>query len=378
MQVKLTNILQSFFSDIDLDALEDMWLDEGQLSVLVNQEEERLNSDYALAKARLAYIFSSNENAVQLANETCNLVRGWHEGKDLFHAGSMVLVALEKFGFISGKGGVIELKDPADEPMVRAMLVAGVLAEFPNDLPYHNNLHFRKVLLHVVRMIAAHNNILFKGTSHLLEKSDIAKLVISACIHDIGHEGKGNIVDHKYHLAMIEKRSFSYAYPYLAAAGLDEEMLEDIKVMLITTDVSPIGDPISPVSQLRTAYEFHFGMDEDVSNINEDEEKLHEEISVLMEESHLCLLCVMLQEADIMNSAAVDYDITRYESLAISEEAGLYRSLPEDILLFLETICNKKMLSAAGCYLAEGKLEAITRRVIDDYHNGNKPYCKTG
>jgi len=140
----------------------------------------------------------------------------------------------------------------------------------------------------------------------------------------------------------------------------------------MTTDISPLGDPISPVNQLRKAYEYHFGMEEE--KVDEEEAILSEELSALMENSHLCLLSVMLQEADIMNSAGVDYDIARYESIAVSEEIGLSQSLPEDTLLFLETICNGKMLSDAGRFLCEKNLETIIGRVLEDYRSGNKPY----
>jgi hypothetical protein len=371
MQVKQNNILQFIFSGIDGVDLSGRWVSQEGLSITIQQASERLKSDYPLAKARLAYIFSNDFDAVKLTTKTCALIQDWHDGKDLFHISSVVLVVLEQFGFIEYVNGVIKLNEVAEEPFVRAMLVASVLAEVPNDLPYHNNLHFQKVLLHVIRLVAVHNNKIFMGTPCSLEHIDIAKLIIAACIHDIGHEGTGNIVDHKYHLAMIEKRSFSYAYPYLAAAGLDEEMLEDIKVMLITTDVSPLGDPISPINQLHTAFEYHFGMAEDV---DDEEATLNEELSVLMENSHLCLLCVLLQEADILNSAGVHYDITRYESIAVNKEIGRSHSLPEDTLLFLQTICSSRMLSSAARFLADENLEAITRRVVEDYRSGNNPY----
>jgi len=370
MQIEQNTILQFILSGIDGVVPKNTWAAQSVVMETLRRVCRCLESDYALAEDRLAFVFSEDCNVDMSTQETCRLIQDWHGGKDLFSITSMVIVALEKFGLC----GVGEAQDPTKEPLCRAMLVASVLAEVTSDLPYHNNLHFRKVLLHVLRMVAVHNNKLFMDTTHQLDHTDIAKLIIAACIHDIGHEGKGNIIDHKYHLAMIEKRSFLYAYPYLKAAGLDDAILDDIKVMLMTTDVSPLGDPISPVNQLRDAYEHHFGMGEDDLVSKDAGIMLSEELYDLTENSHLCLLCVMLQEADIMNSAGVDYDITRYESIAISEEIGLSHSLPEDTLLFLETLCNRKLLSDAARFLADDNLGEITRRVVEDYRNGNNPY----
>ncbi len=369
MQVPQNNILQFVSSGVDKIRIDDIWISQKELSDIIQQVSKCLESDYKLAMDKLEYIFSARFDAEFLTRETYKLISDWHNGENLFHITSMIFVALEQFGFSSDLEGKIE-----DNPLARAMLVAGILAEVPHDLPYHNNLHFQKVLLHVMRMVAVHNN-LYKDTAHCLDKNDIAKLIIAACIHDIGHDGKSNIVDHKYHLAMIEQRSFSYAYPFLESVGLDGAFLSDIKIMLMTTDISPIGDPISPVKQLRRAYEYHFGMgEEEAENEEGDESELSEELSVLLENSHLCLLSVMLQEADIMNSAGVSYDITCYESIAVSKEIGRSRALPEDTLLFLNTICNGRMLSDAARFLADDNLEKIIGQVLEDYRNGNKPY----
>ena len=372
MMIEQKKIIDFFSSGVDEIVPESGWITQKELEETIQQVNGQLESDYELAKDRLDFVFRMDCEFEQSTQKTLKLIQDWHAGKELFNASSIVIVALERFGF-SGRDSN-SVNGVEDEILVRAMLVASVLAEVPNDLPYHNNLHYRKVLLHVIRMIVAHNNKIFKDTAHSLDKMDIAKLIIAACVHDIGHEGKGNIIDRKYHMAMVEKRSFFYAYQYLKASGLDEAMLADIKAMIITTDVSPFGDPISPVNQLRVAYEYHFGMEEEDTKDDEEETKMSEELSVLMEDSHLCLLCVMLQEADIMNSAGVDYNITLSESIAISEEIGLSHSLPEDILLFLETVCRRRFLSDAARFLAEDNLEAITVRVVKDFRSGNNPY----
>ena len=373
MLIEKDNIFQIISSEIESADVSSALSSKEELMAEMRAVEKTFEQDYVLAQERLEFVFNEEFNIEESTQATYFLVQEWHRGESLFSTISMVIVALEKFGFVGEKTNDSDDDDKEQiQSLIRAMLVASILAEIPHDLPYHNNLHFRKVLLHVMRMVAVHNYKIYKDTSCHLSKVDIAKLVIGACIHDIGHEGKGNFIDHKYHLAMIEQRSYDYAYPYLKHAGLDDDILDDIRVMLIVTDVSPVGDPISPVNQLRSAYEYHFGMDAD--SHEEDRFSLSDELVVLKEDSHLCFLCVMLQEADIMNSAGIDYDITRFESVAISKEIGLFHSLPEDTLLFLVTICQGKLLSDAARYLAADNLDHIIRRVMKDLRRGNNSY----
>lgn len=358
MQIEKKVVLQVLSSVFEGLSPDGNWVSQEELIKTLLRVRDGIEEEFSYARERLGFVFSKEFDLVVSTRETKALIRDWSEEKGLLSATAMLCVALEQFGI------------DAQSSFGKAILAAGVLAEVKNDLPYHNNLHFRKVLLHVIRMIMVHNNDIFKGTTHQLSQKDITKLIVGACIHDIGHEGKGNFISHKYHFAMTEQRSFFYAYPYLRASGLDDEILSDIKVMLMTTDVSPVGDPLSPVNQLRAIYEDHFGMDEE----RESEDAVSEELLVLVNDHHLCFLCVMLQEADIMNSAGVSYDVTRLESIAISQEMGLLHALPEDTMLFLETICRGRLLSDAARFLAEENLEQISRRVLKDFRNGNKSY----
>ncbi|MCK5373866.1 MAG: hypothetical protein KAJ40_01135 [Alphaproteobacteria bacterium] len=370
MLIEKDNIFQIISSEIEDVNVNNVLSSREELRAGLRVAEENFEQNYTLAKARLEFVFCEDFNTEESTQATYMLMQEWHAGESLFSTMSMVLVALERFGFVGEKTNDSDDDKEQIQSLIHAILVASILAEIPNNLPYHNNLHFRKVLLHVMRMVAVHNYKIYKDTSRHLSKIDIAKLIIGACIHDIGHEGEGNFIDHKYHLAMIEQRSYDYAYPYLKHAGLDDDILNDIRVMLIVTDVSPVGDPISPVNQLRSVYEYHFGMDAD----SHEDVYLSSELTVLKEDSHLCFLCVMLQEADIMNSAGVDYDITRFESVAISKEIGLSHSLPEDTLLFLITICKGKLLSDAARYLAADNLDHIIKRVMKDFRSGNNSY----
>lgn len=255
-----------------------------------------------------------------------------------------------------------------DTSLYRYLAVAGVYADIPHDLPYHNNAHFKKVVLHVARLICAHNHV-FENTSKTLDERRIVLLLLGATIHDLGHEGTGNIIDKQYVFAKTEKRSYNIMHDVFRACGLEDDLLQDLLIFLITTDVSPFGDPMSPSNQLRRAYYFHFGDDEEEESLD-----LSQELSALEARPDLCVQALMLHEADIMNSAGVSYETTIKESRAVSVEIGRQNALPEDTLLFLDKICNGQMVSPAAQFLASDIMSQIKERILEDYQNGNASY----
>ncbi len=344
------------FKSVDPD---ESWVSKETMSINVKDIVQSLEDDCRKSSEVLDNILLYSNDANKSTKETCHIIKLLNNGDLSFSTTSMILYAINRFGFNKAEAEY--------ESYINALLTSGILADVKNDLCYHNNLHFQKVLLHIIRMIDTHNHI-FKNTSNVLKHDDIAKLLIAACIHDLGHRGKGNIIDRKYHMAMTEKRSFELAYPYLKASGVSDDFLSDLYIMIIATDASPFGDPISPVNQVKSAYEYHFGMEEEAKL------DLSDELSVLKNNDRLCLLSVMLHEADIMNSAGVHYDITKDESVAICKELGEDRAYPEDTLLFLEKICGNGMLSDSARFLADANLSAIKAKVVDDFKNGNKSY----
>ncbi len=315
---------------------------------------------YIEVRTEVSFFFDDIEDVSIYTKKTVEFLSKLNDPANAIYTPCILLCALEQLGF----------NEDQDKPLIRSVLMAALLSEIKNDLPYHNNLHYRKVIFHTIRMIVAHNSI-FREASHVLDKSQMASLIIAACIHDFLHLGQGNIVDRKYHFAKTEQYSFEMAKPYLKQCGLSDEILHDIRIMLICTDVSPFGDPISPVSQMKTAYEYHFGSAE-----SENELDLCDELQVLETNSGLCRLALILHEADIMNSAAVSYEVTCCESVYISIETGRKTALPEDTLLFLDVICGGGMFSDAARYIGDHNFRDIQKQVLDDYNNGNLPYTE--
>ena len=313
---------------------------------------------YRRAKNDLSYILNEDLDAHSETTQTEALILSWHDGRTAYSLGAILAAGLDILGFDVSE----------DRDLILPVMMAAVLGEITNNLVYHNNMHFRKVALHTIRMIKAHN-MLNRDTCLCMDKNKIVCMLSAAAIHDLDHNGRGNIVDRKYYVGLTEKRSFDLAQPYLKQAGLSDISLQDIRTMLISTDVSPFGDPISPSYQVRAAYEYHFGTDE-----GSDDLELCDDLAQLENRAGLCLMCLMLHEADIMNSAGVSYKITKIESVAISKEIGRQSATPEDTLLFLEKICGGHMLSDASRYLAGENFQSIRKDTIDDYKDGNKGY----
>ncbi|PCK00234.1 MAG: hypothetical protein COA45_00155 [Zetaproteobacteria bacterium] len=350
---------------LTLTSVSDDWVDRDVLLETLDSVSQKFNDHYQRAYGDLKYIFSGDVDVSYQTAETVRLLKRWSESDDPVSTFAVIAAAMEHLGFTADR----------DSQHILPTLMAAMLSDVPNTLDYHNNMHFRKVVLHIIRMVVVHNNIWSSNQQNYLDKGRVSLLIAAAAVHDLGHKGDGNIIDRKYHMAQIERRSYGLASPYLKAAGLSESILSDMDIMLRTTDVSPFGDPISPASQMRRAYEFHYGSDDDMAEGDDNASLLlSDDLAVLENRAILCLMCLMLHEADIMNSAAVDYDVTCGESVSVSKELGLRQAFPEDTLLFLEKICSGRMLSDSACHLGAKNLAEILQRVMIDYKNGNKSY----
>lgn len=318
---------------------------------------ESLTNDYTGFYSDVAYIGHSLNDVELQTKKTKAIITKWNNAPLKSSVVELCYELLKAFGF----------NDEEHYDLNVAVFVAAALADVPNGLAYHNNLHFKKVVFHVARMIAAHNYIFENGLGSF-DKSQIAQLLIAACIHDLGHDGTGNIVDRKYVMAATELKSFGYAETYLTESGLEQDVIDRIKIMLICTDASPFGDPVSPSRQLRRVYAYHFGDEEAVGDL-----ELCDELSILKERERLAVMCMVLHEADLLNSAGVDYELTLEESIAVSCEMKT-DATPESTLLFFEKTCMNDLFTDCGRYLGQKNFDSIRVQVIDDYNKGNKAY----
>jgi len=250
-----------------------------------------------------------------------------------------------------------------------ALMMACVLGEIPNDLPYHNNMHVRKVMWQLLRLISAHNHIM-QDTAYELQPRQIALLMMAAAVHDYGHDGRGNIIKGVLEPSRLERLSLDGALPLLKAAGLDEPAyLNALNVMVLGTDVSPPEDPANPMKQMKAAYRHHFHGEYPDSPLN-----LDEELKPLERDKMMALMSLLLHEADIATSAGLNYEITQYETFLLHEELGRPAPRPSDIIAFLNQICQRRFLSHAGQELYAANMARILALAEEDLAAGDHEF----
>lgn len=302
--------------------------------------------------------FADRESA---GADTADVVAYLRDWQVLGNAPSLVALCVascEHFG----------IKRPDNLQMV---LMAAVLGDVENDLPYHNNLHFKKVLLQVMRLASVHNSI-YGGTNKALSEDQVTMLLIGGCIHDLGHDGLGNTVKGVFYPSRLERQSYEFAEPYLRAAGAQDEMLLKLRATILTTDVTPLGDVTNPMHQMKAAFRFHFrGEKEKYPSLN-----LSDDLEVLEDEAALALMACLLHEADIATSAGIDYSVTQFETCKLMEEIGANSARPSHVLDFLEKVCQRRFLSEAGQELYGANLARIIALAEEADQEGNEAFPK--
>ena len=96
-------------------------------------------------------------------------------------------------------------------------------------------------------------------------------LLVTASVHDVGHDGLGNTVKGVFHPSRLEHQSINMALPFLNKTGFDNEAL--LKALIVSTDVTPLNDPAAPARQMKAAYRYHFHSEQKKStslNLSDD------------------------------------------------------------------------------------------------------------
>lgn len=314
-------------------------------------------NDFERADASLNYVFDGSVSVEQNRFKTILLVREIERGAPCFSTLSLLAVAVEKFAFID------EHRD-----LVKAVLMAGFLADFENNLPYHSHIHFKKVVLHMIRLIAAFQ----RGDGFEVEYlsfEQIALLLCAAAVHDLGHDGHGNFIDGVYFPARLEKKSFAYSVPFLGTAGVSVSFLDDLEILLVATDASPGTNAQNPAAQVRAFYLAHYE-----GGTVAGQDVVCEELACLSKRADLSLLCMMLHEADLYNSAALSFDFMLSEAILLHEEINKGLVYPSNCLEFLENLCHGRFFLRVAAYLGQDVFDSILTRVRQDVESGDTPY----
>lgn len=259
-----------------------------------------------------------------------------------------------------------EVEDPG---LIRLVLGAGLLADIPHNLPYHGTRHFRKVVFHMLRFIFAFDHI-ENAELNNLNNNQKALLLCAAAVHDLGHDGGGNVRGVSYEMAYLEKRSYEIARTFLSVLNVSSSFFDDLETLLFATDTSMAARGNSPADQIRLLYMHHFSNGDFVVSLD----NIHAPLVELKDDEQLALLCVLMHEADIFNSAAVDYSVMIEEAKNVFAEIGYDHVRPSNCLDFFESTCHGRLYTKVSRYLGQDVFDEILMRVRDDVAKGDAHY----
>lgn len=318
---------------------------------------QKLEGDLNVIRSTFMPLFSTDETIRSQTRLCVEILRGWALTNEAPSLSALTIAALE----------MLEVRD---HEFGRLALLASVVGEIENTTPYHSNMHYRKVFLQLMRLIANHNEI-YAGTAKTFSDREICLLMAAASIHDVGHDGLGNKVDGVHQRGRLETRSFDIMTRWMTPMGFtDAETLQALRTMLMGTDVSPVGDPRAPVNQMKAAYRAHFlDQKHEMEPLN-----LTPDLKPLETDPALSMMAVILQEADIATSAGIDYAVTKYETALIGAEYHIPESLPQHVINFLRDVCARQFLSDAGQRLYAANMARIYALAQKDVESGNLPY----
>ena len=183
----------------------------------VSKRLSKTLSDHIEALKKEDFIFSGNTDIAQATQDCVDFIRRWHVLGDPPSMAALCACAAEHFGIKSKEN-------------LMALMMASVLGELENTQAYHNNNHFRKVLLQIIRLIEVHNRV-YGGTRKAFDEDQVSILLVAACIHDYGHDGKGNTIKGVFHQSRLELLAFEETKPFLNAVGFTHD--EIIKALLV-------------------------------------------------------------------------------------------------------------------------------------------------
>ena len=255
-----------------------------------------------------------------------------------------------------------------DDKLVRAAYVGAILGEIPNDLEYHGNDHYRKVLFHTIRLLVLHNQ--QAHADKKLDKEQVALSLAAACIHDLGHPGGDNAKEGVYAPGLMEQKSFDYARPYLEAVGLTAEQIGQMETIVFCTDITFFAGDNSPCVRMKKIYKHHFWNDdsEDVSMMMMGKLRRYED------NPKLVLMAMLLHEADIGTSAGLSYERTITETVSFLRERNITQAGPKTIIAFLRDQLGETMFTAAGKQLFGPAMMQIIEQASEEILAGKERF----
>ena len=255
-----------------------------------------------------------------------------------------------------------------DHKNVRAAFLGAILAEIPNDLVYHGNDHYRKVVFHTIRLIALHNQQVAEAEK--LDEDQMGLLLAAACIHDLGHPGGDNAKEGVYAPGLMEQKSFDYARPYLEAVGMPADEIGQMETIVFCTDITFFAGDNSPCVRMKKIYKHFFWHDdsEDVSMMMMGKLRRYED------NPRLVLMAMFLHEADIGTSAGLSYERTITETVSFLLERNITLAGPKTVLAFLRDQLGETMFTNAGKQLFGPAMSQVIAQAEQDIIEGKESF----
>jgi len=270
------------------------------------------------------------------------------------------LAALQAFAFE-------QFNLPLDGAPARAALLAAVLGEVPNDLLYHGNVHYRKVMFHTIRLLATQIDGNFPYQP-LLYSEDLMKLLVAAVIHDLGHEGGDNLRNGIYTPGYMEQKSYDHARDYFETLGLDPDFARDVEALVFCTDITFIAGDNSPCVRMKKIYR-HFFLG-GLGDSDEIENMLIGKMRRFEDNPRLSIMAMLLHEADIATSAGMTYEVSKSETVKIMQEFELDIAGPGVLLKFMKEQLGGSMVTPAAQQIFGAQMEEIMRQASADLASG--------
>lgn len=237
-------------------------------------------------------------------------------------------------------------------PMLRPLLMAGILGGVPLEQKFHSHHHTREVVCITAILSLLYNNL----TPFADQPTRLAEILIAACIHDFAHDGMGNRRNNNHTPMRLETRSLQMAEPYLKAAGLLEESWQRIRVMVLATDVSKgDADDVSPAEWMRMAFS-GTPMPKDCP----------ESLRPLFGNAEIATQAALLEDADLGTSAGMPYEFARRMTALIAEETKVLPPTPDTLIGFVDHICRGTYITDAACKLFGNNLDDLRKKAAEE------------
>lgn len=320
---------------------------------LLDQVIEQFPADYARVEKLAELLFG-----IDIANygeQASAIFKSWDQGDGGPSLPALQAYAIEHFNL------------PLDGAPTRAAVMAALLAEVPNNLLYHGNAHYRKVMFHTLRLMASQIDGNFPYQP-LLYSDDLMKLLVAAAIHDLGHEGGDNLRDGVYTPGYMEQKAFEQACPYFDALNLDKDFARDVEALIFCTDITFTAGDNSPCVLMKKIYKHFFlgglPLGQDIENM------LIGKMRRFEDNPRLSIMAMLLHEADIATSAGLTYEQSKIETVKIMRERGLDTAGPKVLLKFLVEQLNGTMITPAAQQIFGGQMDLIMKQASAEMQAG--------